>query len=55
MVNAGVLAANPWEEASGLDPEAVHTEHPGEDFILAEGPLASWSVEEDDEGPPGIE
>lgn len=33
----------------------VYTEHAGEDFILAEGPLASWSVEEDDEGPPGIE
>jgi phenylpyruvate tautomerase PptA (4-oxalocrotonate tautomerase family) len=30
----------------------VYTEHAGEDFILAEGPLASWSV---DEGPPGIE
>lgn len=24
MVKQGVLAANPWEEASGLDPEAVH-------------------------------
>ena len=24
MVKQGVLAVNPWEEASGLDPEAVH-------------------------------
>jgi hypothetical protein len=24
MVIQGVLAVNPWEEASGLDPEAVH-------------------------------
>jgi hypothetical protein len=24
MVIPGVLAVNPWEEASGLDPEAVH-------------------------------
>ena len=24
MVTQGVLAVNPWEEASGLDPEAVH-------------------------------
>jgi hypothetical protein len=23
-VRQGVLAVNPWEEASGLDPEAVH-------------------------------
>ncbi|MEF8783089.1 MAG: hypothetical protein V5A39_08340 [Haloarculaceae archaeon] len=26
-----------------------------DDATLAEGPLASWSVEEDDGGPPGIE
>ena len=24
MVKQGVLAVNPWEDASGLDPEAVH-------------------------------
>lgn len=28
----------------------VYTEHPGEDFVLAEGPLASWSETEADEG-----
>ncbi|MFC7165559.1 tautomerase [Halospeciosus flavus] len=26
----------------------VYTEHPGEDFHLAEGPLASWDHDEDD-------
>jgi hypothetical protein len=26
MVKQGVLAVNPWEEASGLDPEAVHVD-----------------------------
>lgn len=26
----------------------VYTEHPGEDFVLAEGPLGSWSEEEAD-------
>jgi len=28
----------------------VYTEHPGEDFHLAEGPLGSWSDEEADDG-----
>jgi len=29
----------------------VYTEHDGPDFMLSEGPLASWSSDEADEGP----
>ena len=35
MGKQGVLVVNPWEEASGLDPEAVHNGYCGskiEDF-----------------------
>jgi phenylpyruvate tautomerase PptA (4-oxalocrotonate tautomerase family) len=31
----------------------VYTEHPGEDFHLAEGPLGSWSA--DEEGPGALD
>jgi phenylpyruvate tautomerase PptA (4-oxalocrotonate tautomerase family) len=37
----GVPAANVY---------VVYTEHPGEDFHLAEGPLASWSNDEAEDG-----
>ena len=34
MVKQGVLAVNPWEEASGLDPEAVHSYPQGWEWIV---------------------
>ena len=33
----------------------VYTEHPGEDFVLDEGPLETWAGDESGAGPPGIE
>jgi hypothetical protein len=37
MGTQGVLGANPWEEASGLDPEAVH-------FVVRTGGVLAGQV-----------
>ena len=39
-----------WLDVPAEHCYVVYTEHPGEDFVLAEGPLESWSEDEGSHG-----